>query len=272
MGDGVAFLGYLLAGALAGAMSGMLGVGGGIVVVPALVAIFSAKELIPASLQMPMAIGTSLAIMIITLSSSLYTHHNRQMVNWAIVRSTFSGLVVGIVLGAMLVRFLPSDDLRWLFSLFLLFVAVKLLFSRHPSHATSHRTAFAGPWMIAHSCVIGFLSSLFGVGGGTMWVPLFLHYGRPVHEAVGTAAACGVLTAVIASALLMLVEVFTPINVPLSTGFVYWPAFLGASMASVLVAPLGAALSYRLSGQWLKYTFALVMVLISVQMMFFNRV
>lgn len=260
---------YVLTGIFAGTMSGMLGLGGGIVVVPALAALFLYNPDISNELHMRMAIGTSLAIMIITLASSLYAHHMRKTVNWLMAKTVFPGLFIGIIIGTALVCFLPSSFLSRLFSVFLLFIIVHMLFFNQGS-LEEYQSSARSPMMITgFSALIGVLSSLLGVGGGTMWVPFFLYCKLPMHDAVGTSVACGMMASVIATVGFISAGFFTDIYVPYSTSYIYWPAFLGVAMASVIFAPIGVYLAYKLSARLLKYVFALLLFIMAIQMMFF---
>lgn len=260
-----------MTGVFAGIMSGMLGLGGGIVVVPALATLFLYNPDIPDELHMRMAIGTSLAIMIVTLASSVFAHHARKTVNWAMVRAVFPGLMVGIIAGTILVCFLPAGYLSRLFSIFLLVVIFHLLFfDREPSENNPPTTI--SPVLIGGcSALIGMLASLLGVGGGVMWVPFFLYCKLRIHDAVGTSVACGIVAAIVATVGFIAAGLFMDLSIPLSTSYIYWPAFLGVAIASVIFAPVGVAMAYKLSARLLKYVFALLLLCIAIQMMFFTH-
>jgi len=260
---------YLLTGIFAGTMSGMLGLGGGIVVVPALAALFLYNPDISAEIHMRMAIGTSLAIMIVTLGSSLYAHHKRGTVNWLMVKTVFPGLLVGIIIGMMLVCFLPSSFLSRIFSVFLLFIIIHMLFFDHDASEEYKLKTISSHLIMGFSALIGMLSSLLGVGGGTMWVPFFLYCKLPMRDAVGTSVACGITAAVIATIGFISAGFFTDFNIPYSTSYIYWPAFLGVSMISIIFAPIGVFMAYKLSAVLLKYVFALFLFIMAIQMMFF---
>lgn len=260
---------YLLTGILAGTMSGMFGLGGGIVVVPALATIFLQNPDIPFELHMRMAIGTSLAIMIITLASSVYAHHMRGTVNWPMVKTVFPGLIVGIVAGTVLVCFLPSSYLSRIFGLFLLVIIVRLLFFDQDSAKNKMSTVVSPALITGFSALIGMLASLVGVGGGTMWVPFFLYCKLRIHEAVGTSVACGMIAAVVATIGFMSAGLFSYRYIPYSTSFIYWPAFFYIAMTSVIFAPIGVVIAYRLSSRLLTYVFALLLFIMAIQMIFF---
>jgi uncharacterized protein len=261
-------LAYFVTGAVAGTMSGLLGVGGGIVVVPALATIFLTNPNIPAGVHIKMAIGTSLAIMIVTLIAGVRAHHKRRAVNWTLVKSVLPGLFIGIIFGTILVKLLSADTLRIFLSIFLVAMGFHLLFSKTPSDIESVISGRLSLIAIRiSSCIIGTLSSLLGVGGGVMWVPLFLFGGYAMHTAVGTSAACGLLAAIMATLCFIGLGIITPDQLPESTGYIYWPAFAGVAIASILFAPLGVMLAYKLSSQWLKRVFALFIFLVAGYML-----
>lgn len=261
---------YLATGILAGTMSGLLGLGGGIVVVPALAALFLHHAAIPPAIHMHMAVGTSLAIMIVTYLSGVYAHNKRKTIHWSIVKTVFPGLVLGIMIGSVIIRFFSSAQLMKFFGFFLFFIAMRLLFFKDGPSMDGVSRPIAKPWVIACSFGIGILSSLLGVGGGVLWVPFFLYGGLKMHEAVGTSVACGMVAAMVATSSFMLTGAFSTLTIPRSVGFIYWPAFLGVSIMSVLFAPLGAFIAYRLSNRLLKLIFAAVLLAVAIQMIFFT--
>lgn len=261
---------YLLIGALAGTMSGLLGIGGGIVVVPALEAIFLYTEILPPDLTMKMAIGTSLAIMVITLSSSVYAHHKRLAVNWKMVKTILPGLILGVVFGTILVRFLPSHFLKIFFSIFLICISLQMLFKKTgDDDSIQEKKGIVFPrfltWIFA--ILIGFLSSILGTGGGVLWVPFFLHCHVRMQDAVGTSVACAIVTAFFATIVFIIAGLMSVQTLPWSTGYIYWPAFLGVSLASVLFAPIGAAIAHQISSRLLKKIFAVFLIFVAIDMM-----
>jgi uncharacterized membrane protein YfcA len=260
---------YLLTGIFAGTMSGLLGLGGGIVVVPVLAAIFLHNSEIPFSLHMHMAIGTSLAIMIITLASSAYAHNKHGTIHWPMVKAIFPGLVVGVVLGAIFIRFISSEHLTKFFGVFLMMIALRLLWAKSRQPVAKLTKRVRNKWLILFSLAIGILSSLLGVGGGMLWIPFFLYDGLEMHEALGTSVACGMVAALAATFSFLMVGMFSATQIPYSTSFIYWPAFMGVAVMSVVFAPVGAAIAYKLPSAWLKYIFAVILLLMAIQMMFF---
>lgn len=263
-------LSYFATGIFAGLMSGLLGIGGGVVVVPALAAIFFHYSSIPEALYMKMAIGTSLAIMIVTLGSSVYAHHKKNAVNWGLVKKIAPGLMVGVITGAILVRFLPSNYLSNFFSIFLVFIGCQLLLKKSPKNLVEIAPQnFSFPVIGFFSIVIGVLSSVLGTGGGTMWVPFFLWRKLPMRDAIATSVACGILAALFATSSYIISGLFYVQSIPWSTSYIYWPAFFGVSIMSVLFAPVGANLAHRLPNELLRRIFAVFILLIALDMMIF---
>lgn len=257
---------YLVIGALAGLLAGLFGIGGGVVIIPALAAIFAHHVDIPSADVMQMAVGTSLATVIITTNSALYTHHQRDAVIWSLAWKMVPGLAVGAIVGALIARLLPSNDLRIIFSVFLLVTGVRLILKERSLDAQqplSQKTIKIG------SVVIGIMSGILGVGGGTLLVPFLLRCQLDMHKATGTSIVCGLAVAIVATTGFMLTGWFAGIHLPWSTGYIYWPAFLGIAVASFLFAPVGAVLAHKLPTYMLKRIFALFLLIMAVDMMFF---
>lgn len=261
---------YLITGVFAGLMAGLLGIGGGIVVVPALAAIFLKVAAIPNELYMKMAIGTSLAIMIITLSTGVYVHHRRGSVRWGMVRAILPGLMTGVCLGVVLVHYLSSTYLSIFFSVFLFIIGFRLLLQKSDQTRQVVARTFSKGFLSGCATLIGILSSILGAGGGTMWVPFFLYARLKMHEAIGTSIACGIVAAMVATVCFVVSSFFSHDNLPnWSTSYIYWPAFALVASMSVLFSPLGAILAHRLPTTILRNIFAVFLMLIAVSMIVF---
>jgi uncharacterized membrane protein YfcA len=255
---------YLMIGALAGTMAGLLGVGGGMVVIPALMAVFIHFDIIPTIYVMHMAVGTSLAAMIVTATSALHAYNKRGSVRWDLVRQLLPGLLVGAMIGAFLAQDMSSYYLQISFSAFLLFVAFRLFFAKY--NDTSARL----PSRLTATCVastIGVLSSILGTGSGTMLIPFMLRYQVNLQVAAGTTMACGIGIGIVAAVSFMLLGM-SVVELSWSTGYIYWPAFLGITLTSMLFAPMGAALAHKLSATLLKRVLAVSLVLIAIDMLY----
>ncbi|MCE3027221.1 sulfite exporter TauE/SafE family protein [Salinicola sp. DM10] len=254
---------YLLVGAIAGLLAGVFGIGGGIVMVPALVFAFLAQQVDPA-VTAHLAVGTSLATIVVTGASSAWGHWRRGSVRRDWLRMMIPGLLVGGILGVLLASALPGAALTRLFGAFALVMALKMLLSRPP--ATQGRTPQRWP-MAAAGAVIGGVSTLFGVGGGVMSVPWLSRFTQRMTEAVGTSAAIGLPIALIGTVTNVVVgwgEAGLPSG---ATGFVMWPAFLGLMVTSVPMARVGVKVAHALPAKVLRRIFALLLIVVGFKLM-----
>jgi uncharacterized membrane protein YfcA len=258
----ISLLAYLATGAVAGVLAGLLGIGGGLVIVPALAALFALQGF-PDTLLMHFALGTSLATIVPTSIASLLAHQRRGSVHWDAVRSLTPGIVLGALAGAWLAGHSSSSGLRVIFGCFEVLVALQLAFGRQPG---VHRGLPGALGQGLAGSVIGAVSSLLGIGGGTLTVPYLRWNGVDIRVAVGTAATCGLPIAIAGSAGYVMAGLGLAEPPGLNSGFVYWPALTGIVLASVPMAPLGAALAHRLPRKVLLRVFALVLAVIGVKM------
>lgn len=254
---------YLAVGAFAGLIAGLLGVGGGLIIVPAL-AWLLVQESINPSWLMHLAIGTSLATIVFTSLSSIRAHHRHGAVRWELVRELSPGIVLGAIAGGLLAKSIPTDGLGILFGLFELLVALQMGFSLSPA---AHRPLPGSAGMWGAGGFIGGFSAILGIGGGTLTVPFLVWCRVSMHQAVATSAACG-LPIALAGVTGFIIAGWGQDGLPeYSLGFVYGPAFLGVVVASVLFAPLGAALAHRLPVVVLRRFFALFLAIVGVNML-----
>jgi len=254
---------YLLLGALAGSLAGLLGVGGGIIIVPVLTFLFSSKGL-PAPFIQHLAVGTSLASIIFTSFSSFRAHHGRDAVAWQVFRRIVPGILVGTFAGSCLAAHLSSRFLKVFFVFFLFYVAIQMLLNARP--APSRQPTSTGG-MFGAGCLIGGISSLVGIGGGSMSVPFLLWCNVPMRTAIGTSAAIGFPIALAGAAGYLLNGLAVPSLPPWSIGFIYTPALLGISAASMLTAPVGARLAHNLPVMHLKKAFAVLLIAMGTKML-----
>jgi hypothetical protein len=254
---------YLLVGAIAGLLAGLLGVGGGLVIVPALAWLF-ARQGFPADYLMQLAVGSSLATILFTSLASVRAHHARGSVRWDLWRAMLPGILLGALAGALLARGIRSEHLRLFFGLFECLVALQLLFGLRA------QVRDVGPdrrWLLPAGGVIGLISALLGIGGGTLSVPYLRWQGIDMRQAVGTAAASGLPIALAGAAGFWLAGLGIEPLPTWSSGFLYWPAIGGIVLTSVLTAPLGAALAHRLPRARLQRLFGLVLLAIGLRML-----
>jgi uncharacterized membrane protein YfcA len=251
-----------LLGLLAGIMAGLFGIGGGMIIVPALVLLFSAQEF-PEKLVLIMSIATSLATIIFTSISSVVTHHRLGAVEWKKVFRLAPGIMMGAAAGAVIASHLEVDLLRVIFIGYLLYVGAQMAMQTKPKpgRSTSSR---ALDFLVA--ILIGLMSSLVGIGGGTLTVPYLVFFQTPMRNAVAVSSACGLPIAIASS----VSYAFLGHNVPQlpewSLGYIYLPAFAGILSASILTAPMGARLANRLPAQKLKRYFSLLIFIMAIKM------
>jgi uncharacterized membrane protein YfcA len=258
---------YLLIGAFSGFLAGLLGLGGGVIVVPALAAAFASFNVMPASYIMQMAVGTSLSTIIITFIASLYAHIKRGSVRWDIVKLILPAILLGVIIGTNLAGYLPSHYLQIIFALFLLFIAYRLFsgnLAPTPGQTPSRLV------MSSFASFVGALSGILGVGGGLLLIPFLIRCGMDMRQATGTSVACGMFIGIIASISFMLLGQ-AHLSLPWSTGFIYWPAFLGIAAASIVFAPIGTALAYKLPTAVLKRALAIFLVIVAILMLIQTR-
>jgi uncharacterized membrane protein YfcA len=257
-------LAYLGTGAIAGLLAGLLGIGGGLVIVPALAILFSGHGFGAANL-MHFAVGTSLATIVATSVSSMLAHQRRGSVHWQAVRGLLPGILIGALGGAWLARQISSPGLGLFFGLFEILVALQLLFGSRPS--PQRRLPGVGLQGLAGT-VIGAVSALLGIGGGTLTVPWLLWHRIDIRMAVGTAATIG-LPIALAGALGFALGGPQLEGLPdYSTGFIYWPAVVGIVLGSVPLAPAGAWLAHYLPRRLLQRGFAVLLALIGLKMIY----
>lgn len=258
----IVFILSLILGMFSGLMAGLFGIGGGLVIVPILVLLFTAQDF-PAELVMIMAIATSLATIIVTSIASVLAHHRLGSVLWEKVVSLGPGIMIGAALGAVIAENLDADVLRFMFIAFLLYVGVQMALQLEPKlppikHFKALDFGVAG--------LIGMISSILGIGGGTLTVPFLVSCRHPMRNAVATSSACGLPIAVMGTlsyALLGSNEAQLP---DWSLGYVYVPAFLGIALSSVYTAPIGADLAHKLPAQELKRYFSLLLFVMAAKM------
>ena len=255
---------FLLAsGAVAGIFAGLLGIGGGIIIVPVLAMVFTSQG-VSIDVLMHVAIGTSLATIVVTSLSSIRAHQKHRAIDWQVVRVITIGVFVGGLVGAAIAKIISGEDLKLIFSIFMLLIAAQMYFG---NTTKAHRTLPAKPGMILAGTSIGTVASLMGVGGGSMAVPFLTWCNMSIRKAVATSAAIGFPIAV-AGTIGFIVTGWSVTDRPvMSFGYVNLPAFISIVVASVLSAPLGAWVAHRISPVILKRIFAAFLVILGIRML-----
>ena len=261
----LAFLavGLLVAGALTGLLAGVFGVGGGAIIVPVLYEMFRLQG-IPEDIRMPLAVGTSLAVIIPTSIRSFRAHKAKGAVDLSILRIWAVPVVIGVIAGSIAARYAPADLFKAVFVLVAGASAIRLLFGRDSWRIGDDLPK--GPLMRVYGLVIGVLSALMGIGGGQISNLFMTFYGRPIHQAVATSSGLGVL-----------------ISIPGTLGYIYagWPkmavlpplslgyvSLIGAALlipTSIWTAPLGVQIAHKLSKRKLEIAFGLFLSIICIR-------
>lgn len=255
-------LGYALAGAAVGFLAGLLGIGGGMTLVPILAALFSAQGLAPGH-TVHLALGTAMASVVFTSSSSVRAHHRFGAVDWSIVRRVSPGMVAGALLASGASGWIPQRVLALSFAVIVYGGATQMLLGRKPSdtHRLPGRSALFGVGL-----AIGVVCGLVSAGGAFLTVPFMMWRGVTIHMAIGTAAALGVPVAIVGAIGFVLAGWGTPGLPQASLGFVLLPALAAIVAGSVVTAPIGARLAHRLPVASLKRVFALLLFVLATKM------
>lgn len=254
---------YLGIGAIGGLIAGLLGVGGGVVIVPALVFAF-AHEGLPPEFRMQMAVGTSLATIVVTATSSLRAHDRHGNVRWPLFWQLAPGIVSGAIVGSWVSHILPSATLQKLFAIFLLASSIQLMLNLKPPATRDLPGRLA---VAIAGLIIGVFSGIFGIGGGVLIIPYLIWHNVKAHQAVGTSAACGLPIAISGAAGFIWNGRHVAGLPQWTTGYVYWPAFLGVAVMSALTAPVGAALANRLPAATLKRVFSFFLAFAAIRLL-----
>ncbi len=251
-------------GAIAGILAGLLGVGGGIVIVPVLFILFDWLN-IPPQVAMHVAVATSLATIIPTSIASARAHYKRGSIDLELLKSWAPLIFVGALGGGILSKFLASSSLTLIFGVIALLVAVNMAVPRKIVLAESLPAGVLTRGAIPG--LIGMFSALMGIGGGTLSVPVLSAFSTPIHRAVGTAAAFGLVIAVPAVLGFIWAGWSVDLRPPLSLGYVNIPAAVLIFSCSVFTAPLGAKLAHNLNPANLKKAFALFLFITALRML-----
>lgn len=254
---------YALIGLLAGTMGGLLGIGGGLIIVPALLYAFHAQQL-AAGILMHLAVATSLATIAFTSASSALAHHRRGAVQWKPVGMLVPGILVGSAVGAAITGFLPGDALRIIFGIFECTVAWHVGRGHVPA---PQRELPALTVLVTAGGGIGAASTLLGIGGGTFIVPFLIWCNIDIRKAVATSSACGLPIALAGGGGMIVAGWDAPGLPEFATGYVYWPAALAIACTSVIAAPFGAWLAHALPVQALRRIFAVFLLIVGIRML-----
>ena len=255
-------LALLAMGCFGGFAAGLLGVGGGMILVPFITMVLAARG-VPDELVVHMAIATSLGTIMFTSLSSVRAHHKHGAVVWRIVKLLAPGILIGSTVGPWIGKQMNTATLSMFFGIFVAFSATQMLVNKKPAAA---RDLPKAPGMFAAGGVIGVLAGLVGAGGGFVSVPFMTWCGVRIHNAVATSAALGFPIA-LAGTLANVVYGWGEPGLPdYSLGFIYVPALLIIVAASVVMAPIGARTAHRMPVRQLQRIFALIVYSLAAYM------
>ncbi len=260
----IVLISYLAIGALAGTLSGLLGIGGGIIVVPTLAYLFKYQHFSDAMI-MHLAIGSSLGAMCFTTSMSAKTHLKLGNLPKDVACVFVPGIILGTFCGSALANSLSNALLHYLFSFFLLASALQVILNVKPKQAKKSQTHPAMLFIAGTS--IGTIASILGIGGSILSVPFFLYISLEMRKCVALASLCTVPVAVFGSIGFIIMGSMNPERPAHAIGYIYWPAVLGLATGGVIFAPLGAKLAHYVSNNVLKICFILFLITMAGVMM-----
>ncbi|WP_262695058.1 sulfite exporter TauE/SafE family protein [Kordiimonas aquimaris] len=247
----------IIAGGIAGFLAGLLGIGGGIVTIPALFIVFTKLE-VPFEWRMHAAIGTSLAIIVATNCSSAWAHNKKEAVDWNVVKTWWFTIVIGAVSGSYFATYLKTTELVYFFATLAAFLAIKMLLPIDKWKLGSSLPS--GVFRFSNPTLIGFFSSVMGIGGGSFSVPYMTLYNIPIRRAVGTASVIGLVLS-FAGTIGYIISGQGIEGMPDGMlGFIHGPSAIIVSLAAVITAPFGAKAAHWLPHKVLSILFGLFLI------------
>ena len=262
---------FICVGVFTGLSAGLLGVGGGIISVPAMIFLLPYFD-VPPHLIVHIAIATSLMLIIPTSILSAYSHSKNNAIEWSSVKRLVPGLILGGVLGAGIIVSAAHELLQAIFSGFLMLIALYMLFGKTPTRVLPEESRAINDFQhFFPSLFIGIISSMMGVGGGTMTVPYLVWRGLALPKAIGSSAFCGLPIAVAGSVSYFVFNIVSDLNKQAVdvTSYLYFPAFIGILIGVVISTPVGAKLAHTLNVVLLKRVFVAMLFLVSIKLMAF---
>ena len=261
---GTLALGLLIAGVVSGLVAGMLGVGGGIVIVPVMYHVLSAMN-VPEDLRMHVAVGTSLATIIPTSISSLRAHNKKGAVDWELLKRWVWPMLVGVLAGSVLAGVARGQTLALIFGLVALPVAAQLAFAKETWRLSDHLPGGLGGVLLPFG--ISSVSTMMGIGGGTVGVPAMTLCGMPIHRAVGTASAFGAIISIPGAIGAVIAGWGVAGLPPYSLGYANLLGFLLIAPVAFFTAPAGAAIAHMADRNRLRKMFALFVAITAAKML-----
>jgi len=260
----ILLLSCVFIGIIVGFLSGLLGIGGGLIIVPALVYLLP-KLAIPMDVAMPLALGTSLCSIVVTSSSSTLAHYKNSNIPWALTKKFIVAISLGSLSGALVADLLSVSLLKTIFAVAVSVLSVYMLLSIRVTK-TRPLPNDVIIFIIAYAC--GILASLMGISGAVILIPILTIFGVSVRYAIGLSTTCGALVAAFGTAGYIISGIGTSNLPPWSIGYVYLPALIAITITSTFFAPLGVRYANKLPVKTLKRFFAFFLLLVALKMIF----
>ena len=257
------FVASIALGLVAGLLAGLFGIGGGLIIVPVLTMLLSTQGVASHHVLL-IAIATSLASIMLTAIASVRAHHRLGRVCWATVYRLSPMIMLGAGSGSLVAAQLPTQVLKHILVIFLLYVATLMALQVKPQ---SNAVTPAKYLDYSVALLIGALSAIVGIGGGTLTVPYLVHRQHTMHSAVAIASACGLPIAIAGTLSYALLAWHTTDLPAWNVGYVCLPAFVGIGLGSILTAPLGAKLAHYLPAQQLKRYFSVLLFIMAAKLL-----
>ena len=249
---------------VAGFFAGFFGIGGGIITVPCLFYIFGAIG-IDKSFVMHLAVGTSFAIIVPTAMMSVFTHYKHKAVDFGVLKTYGIFVVIGVVIGSFFAASMETKSLVLFFSIIIYLLAINLIFLKDKTKIKLKFNLFQRTVL---GFIVGFVSSLMGIGGAIMNVPILKFVGYSINKAIGSAASIGFLIAVFGCLGFLISGIFIKTNIPLSIGFINVPAFLIFIPITILMAKVGATAVHKIKREIIAKLFGLFLIIIASRFLY----
>jgi uncharacterized protein len=260
----IAYSVFILLGIVSGLTAGLLGIGGGLIVVPMLLFIFPLIGLPDNGHMVHLAIGTSLATIVFSSMSSVYTHNRHGGVLWSLFLKISPAIVIGSILGASIAHLLPGEILKKVFGAIEILIAIQMGLGKEPA---PHRDLPGTVPLNFFGLTVGSLASIMGMGGGALTTPFFLWCNVAARSAIATSAAIGLPSSIAGAAGYIITgwgETGLP---PWSLGYIYLPALISIVIPSLFFARVGANLTQKLPAKTLKRIFSIVLAILGINML-----
>ena len=248
----------------AGFFAGFFGIGGGIITVPCLFYIFGAVG-IDKSFIMHLAVGTSFAIIVPTAMMSVFTHYKHKAVDFGVVKTYGIFVVIGVIIGTFFAASMNTKSLVLFFSVIMYLLALNLIFLKDK---TKIKLKFTLLQRTVLGFIVGFVSSLMGIGGAIMNVPILKFVGYTINKAIGSAASIGFLIAVFGCLGFLISGIMIKTDIPLSTGFINIPAFLIFIPITIVMAKVGATTVHKMKKEIIAKLFGLFLIIIASRFLY----